>query len=110
MSRFTLFLAALLLAGGIAEAHALLLTTTVQGQDVVLHFNGRIDAARSRLSLVDKDGSVLRQLDSGAGDDAATLTGRLGGVAPGSYVVRWEVLSVDGHISRGDQPVTIPAP
>ncbi|MFI4981818.1 MAG: copper resistance protein CopC, partial [Nevskiales bacterium] len=26
---------------------------------------------------------------------------------PGAYVVRWQVLSVDGHITRGDVPFTV---
>jgi methionine-rich copper-binding protein CopC len=32
----------------------------------------------------------------------ATLT-----VAPGAYVLRWQVLAVDGHITRGDVPFTV---
>ena len=30
--------------------------------------------------------------------------------APGSYVIRWQVLSVDGHITRGDVPLIVQAP
>ena len=26
---------------------------------------------------------------------------------PGAYVVRWQVLAVDGHITRGDVPFTV---
>ena len=43
-------------------------------------------------------------------DDPATVKGQLGPLAAGSYVLRWEVLSVDGHISRADLPFTFPAP
>ena len=31
-------------------------------------------------------------------------------LTPGSYVVRWQVLAVDGHITRGDVPLTVTAP
>jgi hypothetical protein len=31
----------------------------------------------------------------------ATLT------TPGAYVVRWQVLAIDGHITRGDVPFTV---
>ena len=26
---------------------------------------------------------------------------------PGDYVARWQVLAVDGHITRGDVPFTV---
>jgi len=98
------------LAGGAANAHALLLSFKVDGQDVVLHYNGRVDAGRSRLSLLNADGSNPQKLDCEAGEDQATLKSHLGTVAPGAYILRWEVLSVDGHISRGDQALTLPTP
>jgi copper resistance protein C len=28
-------------------------------------------------------------------------------MAPGSYSVRWQVLAIDGHITRGDVPFTV---
>jgi len=98
------------LVAGAAQAHALLLSTKVEGQDVVLRYNGRVDAARSRVTVLKTDGSEVQKLDCEAGEDQATLKGHLGTLAPGSYVLRWEVLSVDGHISRGDQPLVLPAP
>jgi len=97
-----------LLIGGVAQAHALLLSFKIDGQDVVLHYNGRVDVARSRVLLLDADGSNPRKLESGAGDDPASLKVHLGTLAAGSYLLRWEVLSVDGHISRGTQPLQLP--
>ncbi len=29
---------------------------------------------------------------------------------PGDYTVRWQVLAVDGHITRGDVPFTVTPP
>ena len=34
------------------------------------------------------------------------LTGRAE-LVPGSYVLHWQVLAVDGHITRGDVPFTV---
>lgn len=28
-------------------------------------------------------------------------------LAPGAYTLRWQVLAVDGHITRGDVPFTV---
>lgn len=99
----------LALLAGIAQAHAVLTSFEVEGHDVVLHFNGRVDATRSRLSLLTAEGANPQKIECEAGEDPATLKGHLGDTAPGSYILRWEVLSVDGHISRADQPLTLPA-
>ena len=47
MSKFARLFAGLALGvmtlfAGVAEAHALLLSSKIEGQDVVLHFNGRV--------------------------------------------------------------------
>lgn len=99
----------LLLLGTAVQAHAVLTSFKVEGHEVVLHFNGRVDATRSRLSLLTAEGANPQKVECEAGEDQATLKGHLGEVAPGSYILRWEVLSVDGHISRADQPLTLPA-
>jgi methionine-rich copper-binding protein CopC len=96
--------------GGAAQAHALLLSFKVEGPDAVLQYNGRIDATRSRFTLLTKDGAIVQKLDCSAGSDLATLKTSIKDIAPGTYVLRWEVLSVDGHLSRGDQPLVIPTP
>lgn len=114
MSKFARLFAGLTLGAalfaGAAQAHALLISTKVEGQDVVLRYNGRVDAARSRLTILKADGAEGQKIECEAGEDLATIKGHLGTLAPGSYTLRWEVLSVDGHISRGDQPLVLPAP
>ena len=40
-------------------------------------------------------------------DPAGIVRRLLAGLAPGSYVLRWQVLSVDGHITRGDIPFKV---
>jgi copper resistance protein C len=69
-------------------------------------YNSRIDRSRSRLTLMRPDHSeaVLRISQSSPPNvisAGAELT------VPGSYVVRWQVLAVDGHITRGDVPFTV---
>jgi methionine-rich copper-binding protein CopC len=74
--------------------------------DISFHYNSRIDRSRSRLTLIgpDHDQTILKLVPSGPPDllqASAQLT------TPGAYVVRWQVLAVDGHITRGDLPFTV---
>lgn len=105
------------LTAGRADAHALLLSSvpaagaTVEGAalDITLNYNSRVDASRSRLML--KDGSDAGQPLSVEGDESpATLHSHAANLKPGKFLLHWEVLSVDGHISRGDVPFTVQVP
>lgn len=90
-------------------AHAVLLDatpaadSTIPGPDVDvnLHFNLRIDRARSRLTLVLPDGKTIA-LKIADGDAPDRLVARATGLGRGSYRLRWQVLAVDGHITRGE--------
>lgn len=97
-----------------AWAHAILrestpkANSTVQGPDfaVNLRFNVRIDGSRSRLHLVAADGtSTQLSIDGQSSPDS--LQGQAIGVKPGVYVLRWNVLASDGHMSKGDIPFTV---
>ncbi len=72
-----------------------------------LRFNSRVDRPRSRLTLIraDKSTAVIPIKPEGT-DDLLLAEVKLD---PGQYVVRWQVLAVDGHITRGDVPFTIKA-
>ncbi|HMD33172.1 MAG TPA: copper resistance CopC family protein [Candidatus Acidoferrales bacterium] len=104
----------LLLAIQPAAGHAVLVesapaaNSSVPGPDVSvrLRFNSRIDAARSRLTLVLADGSTepLKIPEQSSPD---TLTSTATGLKPGAYRIRWQVLATDGHITRGDIPFTV---
>jgi methionine-rich copper-binding protein CopC len=76
--------------------------------NVVLRYNSRIDAERSKLTLVRPDHSEAR-VPAAGGDTPDVLNTTLD-LAPGDYVIRWQVLATDGHITRGDVPFTIDAP
>ena len=97
-----------------AAAHAVLLESTpalksaVSGPNVPikLRFNVRIDANRSRLTLVRPDGSA-QTLDLSTPASANTLTSQAHSLSPGEYRLRWQVLASDGHLTRGEIPFTV---
>ena len=107
----------LFLAAERADAHAIVIdsspavNTTIAESDVsiVLRFNSRIDHRRSRLTLLGPDGTPL-PLPVDASGGADSLRGRATGLQPGTYRVHWQVLAVDGHITRGDIPFTVARP
>jgi methionine-rich copper-binding protein CopC len=97
-----------------AAAHAVLLESNpilksaVSGPDVPikLRFNVRIDALRSRLTLIHPDGSA-QGLEISKQTPADTLLAEATGLAAGAYRLRWQVLASDGHITRGEIPFTV---
>jgi copper resistance protein C len=104
----------LFLAVAPAAAHAILLESSpalksaVTGPDVPikLRFNVRIDALRSRLTLIHPDGSA-HTLEISKQTPADTLSAEATGLAAGTYRLRWQVLASDGHITRGEIPFTV---
>jgi methionine-rich copper-binding protein CopC len=97
-------------------AHAVLLESTpplnssVSGPNVAvkLRFNVRIDALRSRLTLLRPDGSA-QTLEISKQSPADTLLAEATGLAAGTYRLRWQVLASDGHITSGEIPFTVTA-
>jgi copper resistance protein C len=87
-----------------AEAHAIL-EASEPNVALKLRFNSRIDRSRSRLTLTKPDQSKSDlPIDPDGPPDLLTTTVTL---TPGAYTVRWQVLAVDGHITRGDVPFTV---
>jgi copper resistance protein C len=108
-------LAALVLVfASFAYGHAILLTAkpaigeSVAGPDieVSLRFNSRVDAKRSQVTLVHEGGDP-RTLKIDEQSPADYLNSQVRGLTSGSYVLRWQVLAVDGHISRGEVPFRV---
>jgi methionine-rich copper-binding protein CopC len=105
---------ALLLGGSLLEGHAVLKDSSpmangaVEGPDVPirLHYNVRVDAALSKLELLNPDQSTT-SLAIGKQPAADTLTSEAKGLKPGTYKIRWQVLAPDGHITRGEVPFTV---
>lgn len=98
---------------GRASAHAILLSSTpapggtVQAGEIAMtfRFNSRIDRGRSllRLTKPDKSQGALPIGPDGAPDVIETKAE----LTPGRYVVRWQVLAIDGHVTRGDVAFTV---
>ena len=94
---------------GIARAHAIVVaaqpamnSTVAQGElEIRLDFNSQIDRKRSRLSLQRPDGSEVIVALAPDGP-AGVLAGRAQATQSGRWKLRWQVLSLDGHITRGE--------
>jgi methionine-rich copper-binding protein CopC len=104
----------LVLATRVALAHAVLLMSSpaqgasVKGPDVpvTIKFNSRVDGSRSTLLLATPDGgSKPLAIEKQSAPD--TVTAKAVGLKAGKYAVRWQVLAVDGHITRGQIPFEV---
>ncbi len=99
-----------------AQAHAILVesqpaiggTVPAGPVDFRLRYNSRIDHARSRLTLTLPDRSQKVLLTPP--DDPVDILTTKADLAPGAYSLRWQVLAIDGHITRGDVPFSVTAP
>ncbi len=98
-------------------AHAVIVEATPQvgavlhdrAVDIRLRFNSRIDHRRSRLVLLDTVGKETAvTFDQGAHADV--ITAHVSALVAGEYRLRWQVLALDGHITRGDIPFSVVAP
>jgi copper resistance protein C len=100
-----------------AAAHALVVASTPSANaavagpelDLRIQFSDRIDKKRSKLGVVSTAGQAyaLQPVDE---DSADTLAGHVSGLTAGAYRLQWQVLAVDGHITRGEIPFTVTAP
>ena len=96
-----------------ADAHAVIVQATPVVDavlspgdiDIRLQFNSRIDVQRSRLTLQDPDRKLVAVAPVSA--DANVLAGRVRAEAQGVWTLHWQVLSRDGHITRGDIRFTV---
>ncbi|MGJ4947578.1 copper resistance CopC family protein [Bradyrhizobium sp. HKCCYLS20291] len=109
-----LFVALLLAVPGVASAHAVIVssqpaagaTIDQQATAIRLRFNSRIDHARSRLKLRAPDGAE-QALSPAGGAPSDELDAQARVLGPGTWHLQWQVLSVDGHITRGDIPFNV---
>ena len=97
-----------------ADAHAILTSSlpgpkqVIKGPEIAvkLTFNSRIDAKRSRITLVRPDRSES-QLIIGDQPSPGVLTSTAKDLKSGAHVLRWQVLANDGHITRGEIPFSV---
>ncbi len=114
--RLLLAALAIVLLPSAAGAHAILeesappsgATVAAGPVDLRLRYNSRIDRSRSRLTLIraDKTRDTIAIEPDGPPD---IISARVD-LAPGACVIRWQVLATDGHITRGDVPLTVTGP
>ena len=109
MRILTFAISALLIvtAGTTAEAHAFLdhaeprvgSTVPTAPRELVLSYTQNLEPAFSSVEVNDANGA---RVDLGKPKiDASTMRVGLKPLAPGTYRVRWKVLSVDTHTSEG---------
>lgn len=98
-----------------ALAHSFLVEATPSSKDHVdtspktikLRFGGAVEPKYSKLTVEGADGKVLGEGSIGASDKPRELSMDSPDLAPGKYVVRYRVLSVDGHIVEGNYEFTV---
>jgi methionine-rich copper-binding protein CopC len=103
--------AVLLLTAHAVQAHAFLdhsdpaVGSTVPATPPVIHlwFTQQLEPAFSTATVTDKSGTSMNA-DSAAVDpkDGNELNVQLKPLDPGTYTVKWHVLSVDTHTTEGD--------
>jgi hypothetical protein len=103
-----LALAAGLLAGAPALAHSFLVDATPP-KTIKLRFGGGVEPAYSKLTIETPDGKVLAQGGVGKPDSPRELTLDAPDLPPARYIVRYRVLSTDGHIVEGNYEFTVDA-
>ena len=103
-----------LFAPSVALAHAVLVNSkpeansTVSGPEVavLLKYSSRIDLEHSTLTLLAPDGKVEKVIIDGE-PSPGLLSAKLTGLVKGAYVLRWQVLATDGHVTRGKVPFQV---
>lgn len=95
-----------------ASAHAVIIDSTPAPYAHVkpgplamtLRYNSRIDVGRSKLQLAHGSDTQRLTLTDAAAPDLLQASAT---VQPGDYEIRWQVLAVDGHVTRGRIPFTV---
>lgn len=111
-----ILLALLLLSPVVAVPHAYLVKSAPARRAVLLRaparvqlwFNERLEPQFSRVSVWDREGKQVDLGDAQVGpDDPTRLSVGVSSLAPGTYTVKFRVLSVDGHVVEDQFPFTL---
>lgn len=99
-----------------AHAHAKLIRSQPEPFEAVgappaevrLWFNERLEDEFNAIEVVGPGGHHVEQGAARVNPrDRTNLVVRLGGLPPGSYVIHWRILSLDGHPARGRLMFTV---
>jgi methionine-rich copper-binding protein CopC len=115
-SVFAIFFCAValfLVSSQTAHAHAILqksnpaanATVAAGVIPVLLTYNSRVDAAHSSLSLLADGKTQPLAIDAKAAPNV--LSSRTAPLQPGHYILRWQAVAADGHVSRGQIAFTV---
>ncbi len=104
-----------LCGGGPSSAHSFLVDATPSSKDHVsvspktikLRFGGGVEPAYSKLTIETPEGKVLAQGAVGKPDTPRELSLDAPDLPPARYIVRYRVLSTDGHIVEGNFEFTV---
>ena len=107
----------LLLSPDRLVAHAIIVESTPEVNGVVagplleikLRFNARLDWSRSKLTLISADGTS-RAISLSLPTSPDSISAKVGNLVPGKYQLHWQVLAIDGHITRGEIPFRVVIP
>lgn len=100
----------------LADAHALVLESSPRADEVLraaparifLRFNSRIEQALSGITVTGPGGRPIPLPVAGAPEGAPNeLSAPVPTLPPGRYLVRWKVLSADGHVTQGALRFTV---
>ena len=75
-----------------------------------LRFNVKIEARGSKLAVVSADGHETKVPIIAPISDTTeplALAGRITGLQPGAYRLRWQALGIDRQVSQGEIPFTV---
>ena len=100
-----------------ALAHSFLVDATPSSKEHVaappktikLRFGGGVEPPYSKITIEAPDGKVLAEGNSAVPDKPRELSANAPELAPGKYIVRYRVLSTDGHIVEGNYEFTVDA-
>jgi hypothetical protein len=102
-----------------AESHAVLVRSVPAARAVLsrppgrvqVWFSERLEPAFSSMAVWSASGAQVDKRDATvSADDPKQLAVTLGALEPGPYMVRYRVLSVDGHVIESSFPFTIKSP
>lgn len=75
---------------------------------IQLWFNERLEPGYSSFTLTDAGGKIVEAVTSAVDrDDGKLLTAPLKPLPPGRYIIKFRVLSVDGHVVQDQFPFTL---
>jgi methionine-rich copper-binding protein CopC len=70
--------------------------------EIRVWFNEEVGEEYAALAVIASDGKRVDNKDGGRdSSDRTLLKASLSSISPGSYLVRWRVLSADGHVVSG---------